>query len=80
MFLDILGDLVEDNTWKNEFLETSSKPRFMYRRDTRRRIIERANSLNEVAARKRVKEVWSDHFDDAGGVFKAVREGILAAS
>jgi hypothetical protein len=79
MFVDIINDMVQDANWRNDFYETSSKPRFMYRRETRRRIIERANTLDEVGARKRIRDVWSDHFDDAGGIYKAVRDLVLTS-
>jgi hypothetical protein len=62
----VLTELSENDTWKGAFLTESSKPRIMYRENTRRKILDRVLTLDEKAQTRALNYDFSEHFDRFG--------------
>jgi hypothetical protein len=72
LFNDLVERLAEDHAWRSSFFQQSSRPRFMYSVETRKRLLKMVEQLDKTCATRRLNMVWSEHFDGAKGIFKAV--------
>src|SRR5206468_2241844 len=62
LFNDIVERLAEDQAWKNSFFTQSSRPRFMYSAETRKRLLKNVETMDKTCATRGLKEPWSEHF------------------
>ncbi|GAB9075544.1 hypothetical protein JOE51_007599 [Bradyrhizobium japonicum] len=62
----VLSELAESDQWRNAFFTESSKPRIMYRESTRRRLLERVVTLDEISSKRPLNYPFSVHFDKIG--------------
>ena len=76
LFDSLVERLAEDETWRNSLFIQSSRPRFMYSTATRGRLIKMLDSFDRTCRQRALNEVWSEHFDSAKGIFKAVAEAV----
>ncbi|MGY4424491.1 hypothetical protein ACVWY2_006940 [Bradyrhizobium sp. JR6.1] len=74
LFNDLVERLAEDQAWKNSFFQQSSRPRFMYSPETRKRLLKNLEQYDKTCASRGLKMVWSEHFDQSKGIFKAVEK------
>jgi hypothetical protein len=67
LFADaIRTELAESDQWRNAFFTESSKPRYMYREQTRRRILQRVLDLDKRAQSRALNYDFSNYFDKVG--------------
>jgi hypothetical protein len=59
-------ELAESDQWRTAFFTESSKPRIMYRDQTRRRILQRVLELDKRAQARALNYPFSDYFDKVG--------------
>ncbi len=76
LFCDQVDRLAEDQAWKSSFLSQSSRPRFMYAPETRRRLLRGVEQLDRTCKTRKASFVWSEHFDASKGIFKGVADAI----
>ncbi|WP_314948861.1 AIPR family protein [Bradyrhizobium cosmicum] len=62
----VLSELAESDQWRNAFFTESSKPRIMYRESTRRRLLDRVVTLDEISSKRPLNYPFSVHFDKLG--------------
>jgi hypothetical protein len=72
VFNDLVERLAEDQAWRSSFFQQSSRPRFMYSPETRKRLLKNLEQYDKTCASRGLKMVWSEHFDQAKGIFKSV--------
>jgi len=72
VFNDLVERLAEDQAWRSSFFQQSSRPRFMYSPETRKRLLKNLEQYDKTCASRGLKMVWSEHFDQSKGVFKSV--------
>jgi hypothetical protein len=67
LFLDtVRTELAESDQWRNAFFTESSKPRYMYREQTRRKILQRVLNLDQRAQGRALNYEFSNYFDQVG--------------
>jgi hypothetical protein len=76
LFNDLVERLAEDQAWRSSFFQQSSRPQFMYQSDTRQRLLRTIEQLDKTCASRRLNMIWSEHFDAAKGIFKAVGQAV----
>jgi hypothetical protein len=62
----VLSELAESDQWRNAFFTESSKPRIMYRESTRRRLLDRVITLDDISSKRPLNYPFSLHFDKVG--------------
>jgi hypothetical protein len=62
--------LVTDPGWRRQYDAALVKSRFLYDDKSRSRLIQELITVDELIGRRRLGQPWSDHFDDANGIFK----------
>jgi hypothetical protein len=78
LFNDLVERLSEDQAWRSSFFQQSSRPRFMYAPETRKRLLKNLEQYDKTCANRRLNLVWSEHFDSSKGIFKAITESTRA--
>ena len=59
-----ITDLVSNSAWYNNYIQSSSRPRLVYRPETREQIFQNIDNYIELSAKGRKwDQVWSEHVD-----------------
>jgi AIPR protein len=73
----LTDSIADDISWRNSFFQQSSRPRFLYSADMRRRLKSYVENFDARLSRLGMPHPWTGVLEKSGGLFAYVRKAIL---
>src|SRR5262245_7391318 len=72
-FEHVTNSIAEDISWRNSFFQQSSRPRFLYSADMRKRILQYVDNFDQRLSRGPLPLTWTSILERSGGLYSFVR-------
>ncbi len=73
-YMYLTDSIAEDISWRNSFFQQSSRPRFLYSVDMRRRLMAYINNFDSRLKGVGIPLTWTSHLERSGGLFRYVQQ------
>ncbi len=72
MFKFQITELVETPSWRDGYIEATSRSRYIYHANTRTKLIERIKEFDDMLATRGLARTWSPQFDKHKSLYKGI--------